>query len=698
MIFLKCDLPRNDFKIRPNLKNLDSHNLICQDKLLGLLPYVFRNSYVCRDFTIMEYTGLENNEHPTWISSYPIRMSFLRLKNIVVFFVSIALFYLLFFTSCANIGSPTGGLKDTIPPVVVKTIPELRGKNYSGADVRFTFNEYILPDDIREKMVISPPMKKKPIIKMKGKTLIVEFPEELRKDATYSLDFKDAVADNNEKNPIEDMRFSFSTGATFDSLRVVGFVKSALSQEPVEKALVLLHRELDYTAFIDSIPDYIGTTNKDGFFMIDNLAPGTYRLYALNDADNSLTYNSNAELIAFADSLIVPSAKYLAENDTVVKDQDTLLVDGRVEFSPLPQYLMMFEEEKFDQYLDASKRAQSNKCDFYFSESLSDSFRIRLLKPKFEKEWSFIESNLKRDSITVWLTDTIISNTDSLKFELSYEALDSLNQMTLKYDTVELVYTEPKTPKQKKKKDEVPEVPTINLSNNINSSSHDLYQRIKIEAPEPLTSFDLSKIRLYSMLDTVKTLIPVEVQKDTNSIRKYFIEYNWEPNTSYLFQIDSAAARNIYGYPSNKTDQKFRTQKEDYYGKIYLTLSGLSGAAIIQLLANDKEERVLQKILVLGDGKIEFPFLKPEKYIIRIIIDSNKNGKWDTGFLAGNQQPERVVYFPKIIKVRSNFEYKESWNIDYHPDVKKELIDEEAEKEKARKKEQAKKNSAKTTD
>jgi hypothetical protein len=646
----------------------------------------------------MEHTGLENNEYPLRISLYPIRMSFFRLKNIVVFLVSVSLFYLLFFTSCANIGSPTGGPKDSIPPVVVRTFPELRGTNFSGADVRFTFNEYILPDEIREKLVISPPMKKKPIIKMKGKTLIVEFAEALRKDATYSLDFKDAVADNNEKNPIEDLRFSFSTGASFDSLRIAGYVKSALSQEPVDKALVLLYRKKDYTAFIDTIPDYIGTTNKEGLFMIDNVAKGEYRLYALNDADNSLTYNSNAELIAFADSLMIPSAKYVVKTDTIVKGLDTLVVTGHVDYSPSTQYLMMFEEEKFDQYLDASKRNQANKCDFYFSESLSDSFQINLLKPIAEKEWSFIESNLKRDSITVWLTDTIISNSDSLKFELRYEVLDSLNQMKIKRDTLELVYTAPKAPKQKKKKGEVPEVQTINLSNNINSSAHDLYQRIQIEAPEPLTSFDLSKIRLYSMVDTVKTQIPIVVEKDTNSIRKYFIEHNWESNANYLFQIDSAAARNIYGDPNNKTEQKFRTQKDDFYGKIYLTLSGLRGAAIVQLLANDKEERILQKILVLGDGKIEFPYLKPEKYIIRLILDSNKNGKWDTGFLAGNQQPESVVYFPKIIKVRSNFEYKESWKIDYHPNFKKELIDEEAEKEKARKKEQEKKAAAKSTD
>jgi hypothetical protein len=535
-------------------------------------------------------------------------------------------------------------------------------------------------------------MKKKPVIKMKSKTLIVEFSEDLRKSSTYSLDFKDAVADNNEKNPIESMRFSFSTGENFDSLRVSGFVKNALNQEPEEKALVMLHRESDYTAFIDSIPDYIGTTDKEGFFMIDNIAAGEYRLYALTDADNSLTYNSKSEKIAFASRPLVPLSRYIQRNDTVVKGLDTLLITGHTEYLPEPQYLMIFEEENFDQYLDASKRNQNNKCEFYFSESLSDSFQVNLIKPKPNKDWMFLETNLKRDSITVWLTDTIISNSDSLQFELNYEVLDSMNQMVVKRDTIELIYAATKATKAKRKKNETPEIPTITLSTNINNSAHNIYQRIQVESPEPLLSFDLSKVRLYSLDDTIKTEILITVEKDTNSIRKFFVEQNWKPDSRYIFQIDSAAARNIYGYPSKKVEEKFKIQKEEYYGKIFLAISGLNGPAIVQLLANNKDEKVLQKIQILEDGKIEFPYLKPDKYIIRLILDSNQNGKWDTGFLAEGLQPEEVVYFPKVIKVRSNFEYKENWEIKYEPDYKKELIDEDAEKDKARKKEQAKRS------
>ena len=639
----------------------------------------------------MEQIGLNKNNIPQEISSGKGPMGFLRIKGMVLLALGISIFYLIFNTSCANQGVPSGGIKDTIPPVVVKTVPALRGTNFKGSDLRFTFDEFIISDAISENLVVSPPMKKKPLIKMKGKTLIIEFPQDLRKETTYSLDFKDAVADNNEKNPIKDMRFSFSTGPTYDSLRVSGYVKDALTQEPVEKVLVMLHRNPDYTAFVDSIPDYIGTTDKDGLFLIDNVAKGSYRLYALTDADNSLTYNQATEKIAFDDSIVVPSAKYIVENDTIVKGNDTIAVSGHTDYSPKPQFLMMFEENKFNQYLDSYKRKQANKCDFVFHQTLSDSFKVKLIKPMPPKDWSFIESNLKRDSITVWITDTIVSNSDSLKFELKYEMLDSLNQMVLKTDTVELLYAKPKVSKQKRKKSEAAVIPTIVLSTNINPTGHDIYQRINFESPEPLSSFDTSLIRLYSMLDSVKTEIPIVVEKDTNSIRKYYIQHHWQPDANYLFQIDSAAAKNIYGYPNRKVDQKFKTQKEDFYGKIILTISNLKGPAIVQLLSNDKDEKILQKIQILEDGKIEFPFLKPEKYKIRVIMDPNQNGKWDTGFLAEHRQPEQVIYFPKILKVRSNFEYKESMRMDYNPIIKKELFDEDLEKEKARKKEQAKK-------
>jgi len=595
--------------------------------------------------------------------------------------------YLVFFASCANTGMPVGGPKDTIPPVLVNTVPKYLGTNYTGTDVRLTFDEYVVYEGLSEKLVISPPMKKKPAFKSKGKTLIIEFKEPLKKDRTYSLDFKDAVADNNEKNPFKDLRFAFSTGATIDTLQVAGYVKNAFSLEPAEGALVLLHRNHAETSFFDSIPDYIAKTNKEGYFEIKNIARGNYRLYAIVDGDNSLTYNQTAELIAFADTIITPSAKFIEKQDTIIKNGDTLAVNGQVEFYPGIQHLMLFEEVAFDQYLKKNERNAANKCTFVFSESLSDTFQINLLKPKAPKDWYFIESNLKNDSLTLWITDTLVSSVDTLMFDLRYLIKDSLDQLVVTHDTLPLVFARPKTDaKPKKRKKEKEEIPQISFTHNIASTDHDIYQKIILEAPEPLQNLDTSKVHLYHVVDSVEHKLPIHVKQDSMSIRRYFIDYQWEAEENYLFVVDSAAAKNIYGFPSRKVKQEFSIQKERYYGKIVLDVQNLHGPAIVQLLDNSKEEKVLQKIQVLKEGKITFPFLKPEKYKIKIIFDANKNGEWDTGFMAGGIQPERVAYYPKVLKIKSNFEFSEVWTLYIDPNYGKDIVDEEALKEEARQK------------
>ena len=615
-----------------------------------------------------------------------------NMKQIIPIIVIAWFGYLVFTSSCANTGMPTGGPKDSIPPVLISTVPKYLETNYKGEDVRLTFDEYVVYDELSQKLVVSPPMKKKPVFKSKGKTLIVEFKEKLKDSTTYSLDFKDAVADNNEKNPYEDLRFAFSTGPVIDTLQIGGYVKNAFDLEPVEDALVLLHREHNETAFFDSIPDYIGKTNKEGYFEIRNIAKDRYRLYAIADGDNSLTYNQTGELIAFTDSLIIPDAKLITRNDTIIKDGDTLAVHSDIEYYPGLQYLMLFEEETFDQYLDSYSRPAANFCSFIFSESLSDSFQVKLLKPEPTEKWLFIESNLTNDSLTFWITDTIISKVDTLQFDLKYLVKDSTDALVCRHDTLELVYQKPKTEtKQKRKKKEVEEIPQITISHNIKSKGHDIFQKIILQAPEPLESFDTSMVHLYHVVDTIRTKLPIVVEQDSMSIRKFFINYPWEPEETYYFRIDSAAAKNIYGHPSRLVEQKFSIQEERYYGTITLDMQNLNGPAIVQLLSNNKDEKVLQKIQILEAGEITFPYLKPDKYKIKVIFDANKNGKWDTGYLGGGIQPERVAYYPKVLKMKGNFEFREPWRLEIDPNYGKDVIDEEKikEEEAAKKKQKA---------
>lgn len=597
--------------------------------------------------------------------------------------------YLVFTTSCANPGMPSGGDKDTIPPVVIKTEPGFNARMFQESEIRLTFNEFVITDELREALVVSPPLEKRPLIRSKSKTLIIDLGDDLRENTTYSLDFKDAIKDNNEKNPLEDFRFSFSTGADFDSLMIGGYVKNAQNLEPVEGALVMLHSLQEIDAFKDSIPDYIAKTDEEGFYIISNIAPGAYRLYAVLDADNSLTYNQELEQIAFVDSLVIPQNLNLPGYDTETNPEDTVSVSTKQQDAlETPFFLMLFEEESFNQYLDNNKRDQANMLNLYFSESLSDSFQVELLQPEPSKEpWSYIEYNKTRDSLMIWLTDTVLSQQDTILMAIQYQVADSLNKLVMQHDTLDFFYKKPESTnnrRRRKKDDDKPEpIPHITFKNNLKGQGYDVYRNIVLEAPEPLERFNWDAIQLVQQVDTLEETVEFEMWQDSLSKRKFYIHHPWEFEQTYRLKVDSAAAYNYAGHPSNEINQKFTIQEESHYAKIILAIGGLNEPGIVQLLDNSDEEKVLQEIRIKGDGEIEFPFLEPDKYKIRLVFDRNDNGKWDTGNLDEGLQPERVMYYSKILKLRSNFEVKEGWVLPM-VQYEKELIDEN--KEKAKKK------------
>src|SRR5690554_2963903 len=214
---------------------------------------------------------------------------FLRMKfhKKIPYLIVAGLAWIVIVSSCANQGMPTGGPRDTIPPVLTGTYPEYKSLNFSDDEVRLTFNEYIIPDQVSEMLVISPPMEKRPTILTKSRTLIVRFNETLRDSLTYSLDFRNSVVDNNERNPYENLRFVFSTGDRLDSLRVAGKVMNAFNMEPLENTLIMMHRNLHDSAVYSLRPDYIARSDEEGMFYFDNLAEGKYHIFSINDLNNN---------------------------------------------------------------------------------------------------------------------------------------------------------------------------------------------------------------------------------------------------------------------------------------------------------------------------------------------------------------------------------------------------------------------------
>ncbi len=622
----------------------------------------------------------------------------MKIKGKIPLVIVAALAWIVIISSCANPGMPVGGAKDTIPPILLKTEPGYKTLNFKDDKIRLTFNEYLAIEDISESLVISPPMIKKPTIRTKSKTLVIEFSEDLKDSTTYSLDFKNSIADNNEKNPLDDFRFSFSTGPVFDSLRVSGRLMNAFNLEPIDKGLVLLHKNLHDSAFFRSKPDYIAKTNEEGIFMIDNIAPGKYNLFSLFDGNNNLLYDEGAEEMAFEDSVIIPSSEYVEEVDTIYTATDTIAVMGHTHFFPEPIYLHQFTEDIFDQYLDKYTRDTRYKCTFVFNESVKDSFQLNLINNN-SINWYQTEYNEIFDSLTIWITDTTIARFDTLMMEVSYLQLDSLKQLYLQRDTVEMNFVnkdDSKSAKKKKPKDgdeDAPEpVIQFNFQTDINSSVVELNSNIGILAPEPIQMFDSTKVLLYLAEDTLKSPLNLIFEKDTVEYRKYFISYKWEPGAVYMLEIDSAASVNIYGVTSKKLKSKFTAREEDYYGTVTLNLTGIEMPIIAQLVSNNDAEKVVVQKITNEDGKVIFDYLKPEKYKAKVIFDRNKNGKWDTGSYQDKYQPERVLYINEVVKVRSNWEKEYNW--DLKPDltfVKKIRDFEEEEKQRKEAEEKAKK-------
>ena len=579
---------------------------------------------------------------------------------------------------------PSGGLKDTIPPYVQYSVPAFNQTNYKDQKVKLTFNEYVIVEGLSEKFMVSPPLSKKPIIRTKGKSIIVDLNEKLRPNTTYSLDFKDGISDNNEKNPLRNLRLAFSSGPIIDSLRIVGFLKDAYTLEPVPNAYVLLYRGNSDTLVYTTRPDFAAKTDRQGFFAVTNLPADTFQIYGLNNATGNLKYTPGVDSIAFLSSRITPSAKYIPAQDTTFTPSDTLVVLGRTRFYPDPVYLLRFGEEYFDLRLDKYLHPSRKVVDLIFTQSVADTFNIEPLNFKAAEGWKYTETSTKSDSIRIWLTDSMAYKKDTLIFKVTYLQQDSLKEYYAKDDTLRLYFTDVVQANKNKRKERhkiEKESKTIVLNTNL-KTGFDVFNKLTIESPEPIESFDTTKISIFEKRDTVFRKINYILNPDSINKRKYKISYPWKYATSYKIKIDSAAITTIYCTDSKELKQEFKTQEEEHYGKIILNISNVTVPTIIQLLTDDKREAVIQSKPIVKDGTYTFKFLEPTKFMIKAIFDRNNNGKWDSGNLKKRVPPEEVMYYPNVVKVRSNWDIKDSWKLPSQPLYSKKIIDEELEAQK----------------
>ncbi|HNW51234.1 MAG TPA: Ig-like domain-containing protein [Prolixibacteraceae bacterium] len=600
---------------------------------------------------------------------------------VVAFSVSISLFL---FNSCANQGvGPSGGPRDSIPPVVITSIPASGQKMYDGKEIVLTFNEYVVASDLSNSLIISPPLAKKPEIKTSGKSVIVKIPEDLIPDRTYSVDFQNGIKDYTEGNVLKGLRILFSTGNQLDSLQIGGYVLDAFTHLPVPNTLVTLYTFDNDSVFQSLKPDFIARSNDEGFFLFDNLPPDHYKLYGLTDIDKNLFYSQPTESIAFCDSMITPSARYIAQTDTT-NGKDS--VSGFTEFFPKDVTILLFQEKTYNQYIVSSKRETEDKCLIAFNESV-DSFRVDLVKHIGEKNWNEIEYSANLDTVSVFIVDSLLAKTDTIFLGVNYLATDTLGNFKARTDTIKMLFNRQINLKDKKKDLKPVNSNYFNFSSNLVSSNFDLNKKIILEAPSPLKDMEKQKIGFYEIInDSTKKEIDFGLLSVPGSKRKYQLSVTLAENTKYLLSIDSSAICTMSGIPNAGFQSKFSTQKADFYGSIILSLKGVPGKGKLQLIKyqekGDKEEIVRAADADTLQRTITFDYLKPDKYVLKFFNDINLNGKWDTGNLTMKLQSEPVFYFPKVINVKSNWEIKENWEIKSQPIKPKKIVDESKKEEK----------------
>lgn len=620
--------------------------------------------------------------------------------------------------ACASIGNPDGGPYDETPPKFVRSEPVPNATNVQRKKVNIEFDEFIKLENPAEKVIISPPQIVSPEVKAVGKRVQVTFEDTLKENTTYTIDFGDAIVDNNEGNPLGQFTYAFSTGSNIDTMEVSGVVLNAEDLEPIKGIQVGLHRNLSDTAFTSLPFDRISRTDSRGQFTIRGIAPGNYRLYALKDGNQNFIFDSKTEAIAWMDSLVVPSMTGAVRQDTLWSAIDTTKIDtiltvNYTRFMPDDLLLRVFKEENDFQYLSKSERPKINQFLLCFSAK-ADS--LPLLKGlNFDEEGAFvIEPNLRNDSILYWVKDTILAERDTLAFQLTYLATDSLGQRVARTDTLNLINKvsrerrqtlaqeeqkkkEKENKKKQKKGDTLTVAETKFLSLHIDApSALDLGKNIVLRFDEPLARIDTAALHMSMKVDSVWKDIPFLFRADTLAHRQYQVLAEWKPGQEYRLQVDSLAFQGIYGLFTNKSENTLKVKTLEDYGTLYLNIRGAGPHAIVQLLnANDA---VVRQEPVKKDGTCDFYFLQANtKYYIRLFNDRNNNGKWDTGNYAEKRQPEEVYYFNKVWEMKANFEFEENWDLNALPadrqklnELKKQKPD-EAKKVKDRNKERAKK-------
>ena len=600
------------------------------------------------------------------------------MKKLLIFLFSFALLLV----GCARMGNPDGGWYDDTPPYVVDSSPKDMAVGVNPKRISIYFNEFVKLEDAQNKVIVSPPQLEMPEIKASGKRVIVDLKDSLKENTTYSIDFGDAISDFTEGNPMGNYAFTFSTGQVIDTLQVSGYVLNAENLEPIKGIQVGLYDDLSDTVFLKKPMIRISRTDSRGHFVIKGVAPGTYRCYALQDADNNYVYNQKSEMIGFSHNTFEPSWKPDTRQDTIWRDSlhiDNIVRVPYTHFLPDDITLLAFTSIQNNRYLLKTERAEPHKIGFFFT--YGDSLPPTIHGLNFDSDSAFIvEPSHHNDTVYYWLRDTTLINQDTLRMEVQYMMTDTTELLISKTDTLEILPKESYAKRLKARQKEVEKWEKEQEKKKKHGEAYDSIMpremlRLKIEpagslspesvvtieSPTPLLRIDTTAIHLYTKVDSLWYDADFVFKPSPDNIRRYTLTADWKPETEYSLEIDSAAIEDIYGLCIAPVKQGMKVKSEDEYSTLIVNLSGIQDTAIIVQLLTSSESVVKQAKAV--NGTAEFYYVTPNKYYMRAFVDSNGNGRWDTGDYYADQQAEAVYYYHEETECKAKWDVTRNWNL-----------------------------------
>lgn len=551
-----------------------------------------------------------------------------------------------FMHSCANTTqAPSGGAKDTIPPALLWVNPEPGAVNVPCSKVKmeFVFDEYVKVKTAQN-IFLSPPQKKAPKSKIKGKSVVISFEEELEPNTTYTLNFTNAITDNNEGNMFPGYTYVFSTGPAIDSMLLTGTVLDCNTLQPVKDATVMLYKDHSDSAIFKQRPYAACKTDDWGYFCLQYIQDTLYRLYAIADANNDNIYQMATEKVGFVDSLVRPS---MIINDTLKEIQKYDMTDTLECRARKSEYtIRLFQEENTKQFLKNKARTHDRRCHVTFASS--DVWIDSLWIKGYKAENLITEFNQKQDSLEIWINDRR-QVPDTLQFYINYRKTnDSTGVFEPSLEHYPL-FIEGAAPKKKGRaaKQGLKHEDTICVYK-LEANPQTVEQTgFSLNFNFPIIYENFDSLYFHYLTPKQKDVKgEFTVERDSINIRHYSIRPKEKllPGYEYYLKVPHHAFRDINGYYSDSTEVKVSLPKDESLSSIKLDIKGVEGKLIVDLL-NEKRNKLIGSYVVTEDRTLLFPYLSAGKYSVRVTFDYNNNSLVDTGNFLEHRQPEKVVFF-----------------------------------------------------